>query len=107
MKYTTYFPSIVWRFALLTSPILFLIIKSIEHSILDGEIFNSILIGILCSVTHFLFGFFVGIIPYFFFAKIGNELIEKGKDNFEKKLFLNSGHPHDNRHSDNRIKQHF
>lgn len=89
MKYTTFFPSIVWRFSLLISSILVFIFKSIEYSILDGEILSSILFGILLSISHFLIGFLVGFLPYIFFAKIGNELIKKGKSNFEKKTFLN------------------
>lgn len=88
MNYTTFFPSITWRFALLSSPILVLIYKFLEHFILFGGFFQSFLISIFCGISHFIIGFTIGAIPYIFFARIGNDLIKKGKTNFEKKLFL-------------------
>lgn len=90
MKYTTFFPSIVWRFAIYTSSILILILRSIEYFIYVGKILDSLLIGILNAISHFIIGYLIGFIFYVFFAKIGNELIEKGNTNFEKKLFLNT-----------------
>jgi hypothetical protein len=90
MKYTTFFPSIVWRFSIYTSSILILILRTIEYFISDGKILDSIVIGIINATSHFVIGYVLGFVLYIFFAKIGNELIEKGNTNFEKKLFLNT-----------------
>lgn len=89
MKTTTFFPSKVWNFALYISSLLILFFKSIEFAIFGERVSEGIIMGILQSVSHFLIGCTFGLICYFFFAKIGNELIEKGNTNFEKKLFLN------------------
>ncbi|MFK7775305.1 MAG: hypothetical protein AB8F94_24410 [Saprospiraceae bacterium] len=89
MRFTTFFPSKVWNFALYISTLLILLFKSIEFVIFGGKISEGILNGLFQSISHFLIGCTFGLICYFFFAKIGNELIEKGNINFEKKLFLN------------------
>lgn len=89
MRTTTFFPSKVWNFALYISSLLILLFKSIEEAISVERISEGIIYGILQSISHFIIGCTFGLLCYFFFAKIGNELIEKGTTNFEKKLFLN------------------
>lgn len=89
MRTTTFFPSKVWNFALYISSLLILLFKSIEFVVFGGSSSEGIGNGLFQAISHFIFGCTFGLLCYSFFAKIGNELIEKGNTIFEKKLFLN------------------
>ena len=89
MRTTTFFPSIVWIFSLVVSSFLVLIYKSILGIYLINMSvgFSE---GILFAICHFLIGCTIGLFFYFFFAKIGNSLIDKGNTDFERKIFINT-----------------
>ena len=89
MQYTTFFPTIVWRFSLFISSFLVCLYMAIDLVLSEGKILDGILAGALYSISHFVCGCIIGFIFYIFFARIGNTLIKKGKTNFEKKLYLN------------------